>query len=186
MTYSQSHGALVLSLSLFLLSACATDEARTSGGSTHASPTGSTMKAAPSANATVPNNPPHNPSPGATMKATPPAGAPAPNNTPHNPSSGSSMKAAPHPYDSLQACLARIPSGGTAGTRMLAEEGCHSNQALHESIAGSGTTKSGNRAAAGTVGDSLDDCIARIPKDSSAGQKMLAEETCKRDQGVRP
>jgi hypothetical protein len=96
------------------------------------------------------------------------------------------MKAAPHAYDSLQACLARIPSGGTAGTRMLAEEGCRRDAALQESIAGSATTKSGSRAAAGTVGDSLDACMARIPKDSSAGQKMLAEETCKRDQGVRP
>jgi hypothetical protein len=68
---------------------------------------------------------------------------------------------------------------------MLAEEGCHRDEALRESIGGTGTTKSGNRAAAGAFGDSLDACMGRIPKDASAGQRMLAEETCKRDQGVR-
>jgi hypothetical protein len=34
MTYSRSHGAVVLSLSLLLLSACATEQTTTSGGST--------------------------------------------------------------------------------------------------------------------------------------------------------
>src|SRR5574340_1729205 len=94
----------------------------------------------------------------------------------------SSMKAVAPAYDSLQACLARIPSGGTAGTRMLAEEGCQREEKLRQSIAGNATTKSGNRAAAGAVGDSLDACMGRIPTDASAGQRMLAEESCKRDQ----
>ncbi|MBI4002996.1 MAG: hypothetical protein HY348_14595 [Nitrospira defluvii] len=134
MMYSPSHSALVLSLSLLLLSACATEEALTGSGSTQASPSATSGKAA----------------------------APA--------------------YDSLQACLARIPSGGTAGTRMLAEEGCQREEALRQSIAGPASTKSGNRAASGTVGDSLDACTTRIPKDASAGQRMLAEESCKRDQ----
>lgn len=134
MTYSRSHSAIVLSLSLLLLSACATEEAMTGGGSAQAS------------------------------------------------SSSAPMKAAAQSYDSLQSCMARITSGGTAGTRMIAEEGCQRDEALRQSIAGNATTKSGNRAAAGAAGDSLDACMARIPKDGSVGQRMLAEESCKRDQ----
>ena len=30
-----------------------------------------------------------------------------------------------------------------------------------------------------------DACLARIPKDATAGQKMLAEESCRRDQAAR-
>lgn len=134
MMYSRVHGAVVLSLSLLLLSACATEETMTSSGSTHAAPVTGTMKAAAQA------------------------------------------------YDSLQSCLDRIPSGGTAGTRMIAEESCRRDESLRQSIAGNATTKSGNRAAAGAAGDSLEACMARIPKDGSVGQRMLAEESCKRDQ----
>jgi hypothetical protein len=136
MTYSRSHGAVVLSLSLLLLSACATEETMTSGGSTPAA-------------------------------------------------SSAAMKASAQAYDSLQSCLARIQSGGTAGTRQLAEEGCQRDEALRQSIAGNATAKSGNRAAAGAAGDSLEACMARIPKDGSVGQRMLAEESCKRDQANR-
>jgi hypothetical protein len=87
--------------------------------------------------------------------------------------------------DSLQACLARIPSTGSAGNRQIAEEGCRRDEALRLGIVGSATTKSGDRVAAGTHGDSLDACMARIPKDATAGQKMLAEESCRRDQAAR-
>ena len=139
MTNSRSHGAVVLSLSLLLLSACATEETMTGGGST--------------------------------------------------PSSSAAMKASAQAYDSLQSCLARIQSGGTrpgtAGTRQLAEEGCQRDEALRQSIAGNATAKSGNRAAAGAAGDSLEACMARIPKDGSVGQRMLAEESCQRDQANR-
>lgn len=37
------------------------------------------------------------------------------------------------------------------------------------------------RVAAGTQGDSLEACLSRIPSDASAGQRMLAERTCRRD-----
>jgi hypothetical protein len=29
--------------------------------------------------------------------------------------------------------------------------------------------------------DTLDTCLARIPQDATVGQKMLAEQTCRRD-----
>ncbi|MDE3241915.1 MAG: hypothetical protein KGO52_04230 [Nitrospirota bacterium] len=39
--------------------------------------------------------------------------------------------------------------------------------------------------AAGAVGDTLQACQARIPADASAGQRMIAEQSCARDQGDR-
>lgn len=43
----------------------------------------------------------------------------------------------------------------------------------------------GPRIAAGAAEDTLDACMARIPKDASAGQRMLAEQGCLRDEGDR-
>ena len=42
-----------------------------------------------------------------------------------------------------------------------------------------------NRISSGSVEDTLEACKVRIPKDASAGQKMLAEESCNRDQATR-
>lgn len=39
--------------------------------------------------------------------------------------------------------------------------------------------------ASGAVEDSQQACLARIPKDATAGQRMLAENSCKRDQASR-
>lgn len=41
------------------------------------------------------------------------------------------------------------------------------------------------RIASGSVEDTSNACMARIPGDASAGQKMLAEESCRRDQAAR-
>ena len=46
-----------------------------------------------------------------------------------------------------------------------------------------GSTKS--VVAAGTQGDSLDACLARIPQGASSGQRMLAEASCQRDHAGR-
>lgn len=40
-------------------------------------------------------------------------------------------------------------------------------------------------AAAGAVGDTLEACVARIPKDATAGQRMIAEQGCKREAETR-
>jgi hypothetical protein len=135
MMYSQSSPALVLSLSLLLLSACATEEKITSSGSTQ-------------------------------IQSTPQA-IPA--------------KAAAPAYDPVQACLARIPADSTPGTRLLAEGSCRREGAIPSSLL-TGDTTNRNRVAVGSVEDSLDACMARIPQDASAGQRMLAAESCKRDQ----
>ncbi len=42
-----------------------------------------------------------------------------------------------------------------------------------------------NAHAAGAVEDSLQACMARIPKDATAGQRMIAEQSCRRDEGDR-
>jgi hypothetical protein len=39
--------------------------------------------------------------------------------------------------------------------------------------------------AAGEVEDTLKACLARIPKDGSAGQRMLAEQSCEQAEGTR-
>jgi hypothetical protein len=49
----------------------------------------------------------------------------------------------------------------------------------------SAPTKEHGIVAAGAVEDSLNSCLARIPKDASAGQRMVAEQGCQRDQASR-
>jgi hypothetical protein len=43
----------------------------------------------------------------------------------------------------------------------------------------SGASK--DRIAAGVEEETLDSCVARIPQDATVGQRMLAEQTCRRD-----
>ncbi|MGH7251426.1 MAG: hypothetical protein ACREIK_06175 [Nitrospiraceae bacterium] len=40
-------------------------------------------------------------------------------------------------------------------------------------------------AASGTQGDSLQACLSRIPQDASAGQRLIAQGSCERDQADR-
>ena len=40
-------------------------------------------------------------------------------------------------------------------------------------------------AAAGAVGDTLKDCVARIPKGATAGQRLIAEQGCKQEAEAR-
>lgn len=42
-----------------------------------------------------------------------------------------------------------------------------------------------SRIAAGVEEETLNTCLARIPQDATVGQRMLAEQTCRRDYGVR-
>jgi hypothetical protein len=65
---------------------------------------------------------------------------------------------------------------------MIAEQGCLDNEDLRQGVVGTAIAKSGGRVSAGTQGDSLEACMTRIPEDATAGQRMLAEETCARDQ----
>jgi len=42
-----------------------------------------------------------------------------------------------------------------------------------------------NQISAGLQGDTMEACLARIPKNSTAGQRMLAEKSCERDRNYR-
>jgi hypothetical protein len=83
--------------------------------------------------------------------------------------------------------------GGMLALAGLLLGGCVSDGATGTAGGGSssgsgatfGTTKNIERVASGAVEDNLNACMARIPKDASAGQKMLAEESCRRDQANR-
>lgn len=46
-------------------------------------------------------------------------------------------------------------------------------------------SSSNTAVAAGAVEDSLQACLARIPKDASLGQRLIAEQSCRRDDGDR-
>lgn len=89
------------------------------------------------------------------------------------------------PTDPLQACLAKIPATATAGQRAMAEETCRRNAAARDAVVGAGTAAATSAAASGQAGDTLEACLARIPEDASAGQRMIAEESCKRDAANR-
>lgn len=85
--------------------------------------------------------------------------------------------------DSLEGCLERI-QGASEGAKWVAEQSCHDNEGLRQAVAGAAIRKSGGLASAGTQGDSLEACLARIPKDATEGQRLLAEESCQRDQSA--
>lgn len=42
-----------------------------------------------------------------------------------------------------------------------------------------------HRISAGSQGDTMEACLARIPQNATAGQKMLAEKSCERDRNYR-
>lgn len=105
-----------------------------------------------------------------------------PTSTDSSVSSVTTESASVGPSDSLRACLAKISGDSSKGMRMIAEQSCQDNEKLHQGVVGTAIAKSGNRASAGTQGDSLEACMARIPLDATVGQRMLAEESCKHDQ----
>ncbi len=94
------------------------------------------------------------------------------------PSSAPTMGAAPSQI--LEACLAKIPANATSGQRMIAQETCERDAEARTGVVGASAAMP--KAASGTQADSLEACMARIPKDASGGQRMMAEASCERDQ----
>jgi hypothetical protein len=63
-----------------------------------------------------------------------------------------------------------------------------STQAADQSLGGAIIVASPGElgmASAGAVEDTLMACLARIPKDATAGQRMLAEQSCQQDEATR-
>jgi len=54
-----------------------------------------------------------------------------------------------------------------------------------ESSATAALTTGPNRISAGSQDDTIKACLARIPKNSTAGPRMLAAKSCERDQNYR-
>jgi hypothetical protein len=71
--------------------------------------------------------------------------------------------------------LAGLLLGGCAGDGAMGTSGTSGGGSSSGSGATFGTAKNIDRIATGSVEDNLDACMARIPKDASAGQRMLAE-----------
>jgi hypothetical protein len=66
------------------------------------------------------------------------------------------------------------------------DAGMKPSDAAPASRAASGaTTESSVPKSLDTISDSLNTCLARIPKDSSAGARMIAENSCRRDEAIR-
>jgi hypothetical protein len=79
-----------------------------------------------------------------------------------------------------------ILSGGLAAC--ATEEAAKKSSDVSPPARTSGTAATGTTSvpkALDTVGDSLNACLSRIPKDSSSGARMLAESSCRRDEAIR-
>lgn len=82
-----------------------------------------------------------------------------------------------------------VPALGMIVLLGMVVGGCASDGTTGSSAANGGgapaSTRNIDRIASGAVEDTLSACMARIPKDASAGQRLLAEESCRRDQAAR-
>jgi hypothetical protein len=85
----------------------------------------------------------------------------------------------PPPAASETAVPSQNMSGGAAVSAPTMSSAAASSNSMNESNA----TK--NRIAAGVEEETLDTCLAQIPKDATAGQRMLAEQTCRRNFATR-
>ena len=74
---------------------------------------------------------------------------------------------------------------GVAATESNPTSSTMSGAAATESNSMNQPNSSRNRIAAGVEEETLDTCVAHIPQDATAGQKMMAEQTCRRDFSVR-
>lgn len=76
-------------------------------------------------------------------------------------------------------------AGSTASGDAAMTSPPKSSAAASDSTAMSQAKATQNRIAAGVEEETLDSCLGRIPKDATAGQRMLAEQTCRRDFATR-
>ena len=79
----------------------------------------------------------------------------------------------------------KMVSSDTSSSMSSGGEAAVSNPAPASSPKMSGGSSNNARIAAGVEDETLDTCLGRIPKDATAGQKMLAEQTCRRDFATR-
>lgn len=88
------------------------------------------------------------------------------------------------PTSALDACLAKIPTDATEGQRLLAKQSCLRANSDLTAVTGK-DSPAGTVGSAGSASDSLQACLDRIPDDATAGQRLLAEQSCLRDEANR-
>lgn len=84
--------------------------------------------------------------------------------------------------------IVRFGTGAILSLSLLFAAACATDGGSGQSSAdssGAAPAKGLGRIAVGAVEDTLQACIARIPSDATAGQRMLAERSCERDQAAR-
>lgn len=81
--------------------------------------------------------------------------------------------------------MAVVAAGWLAGCATEDGGSAVSREAGSGSAASSETRSMTSSPASGTSGDSLQACLSRIPSGASAGQRMMAEQSCQRDEGAR-
>jgi hypothetical protein len=73
-----------------------------------------------------------------------------------------------------------VSSTSDGGTAVSSSTMSSREAAVSRSTSPSITTDM-DRVASGSVEDTLNACLARVPRDASEGQKLLAEQSCRRD-----
>lgn len=89
------------------------------------------------------------------------------------------------PTSALDACVAKIPADATEGQRLLAKQSCMRANTDLMAVTGGKNSPAGTIESAGSASDSLQACLSRIPDDATAGQRLLAEQSCLRDEANR-
>jgi len=83
----------------------------------------------------------------------------------------------------MVACLTLSAGCAETSSQEMAQSSGEATSSMASS--GSGASSGTSTIAAGAAGDTLNACLARIPASASAGQRMIAEQSCGRDQGDR-
>jgi hypothetical protein len=92
----------------------------------------------------------------------------------------------------VSACASEGKMGTSGGSSSLAGSTTVRSDTISGGVAVASPTMSAAEAstnfapnAAEIAEETLDTCLGRIPKDASVGQRMLAEQTCRRDFAIR-
>lgn len=80
---------------------------------------------------------------------------------------------------------AKISALVSAGLLSLLVSSLASAADIPKSVPPTSQTAALPTVASGAVEDSLQACMARIPKEATIGQRMVAEQSCQRDQSTR-
>ena len=80
---------------------------------------------------------------------------------------------------------AAVSSPTSSGGGAVESSSMNQSSSAAESRSMNQSSSSKSRIAAGVEEETLDTCLARIPQDATAGQKMMAEHTCRRDYAGR-